>query len=172
MRGGREGADLGGIGAAVDGDPDVAAAGAGRAAQHVRDRELVERAREHGRLVLRLLHQLGDDARAVLAIEVEAQQPVPTGGIREADRPWRGRRRGAEPVEAGVAVAVQPAVGVADHRAHLVARAQAARELPRLPELGACGCKYRIVRYSGRHSEASREGWWNFLSSNLLAWQR
>ncbi|GAB7302374.1 hypothetical protein MAFF212519_02240 [Clavibacter michiganensis] len=135
----------------------------------MRDRQLVERAREHGRLVLGLLHQLRDDARAVLAIEVEAQQPVPTRGIRETDRPRRRRRRGAQLVQPGVAVSVEPAVGVADHRPNLVPRAQAARELPRSPKVGTCGCKYRIVRYSGGHSEASREGWWNFLSSNLLA---
>ncbi len=170
--GGREGADLGGVGAAVDGDPDVAAAGTGRSAEDVRDRELVERAGEHGGLVLGLLHQLRDDARAVLAVEVEAQQPVPAGGIRQSDRPRRRRRSGAERVQPGVAVPVEPAVGVTDHRPHLVAWTQAAREIPCTEEIRVFGCMYRIVRYSDGHSEASREGWWNFLSSNLLAWQR
>ena len=73
----------------------------------------------------------GETRAGFFAVEVEAEQPVRAGLIRQPDRPRRGRGSRPYLVEEGVGVLTDAPIGVALHDPHPVARRQKTRQLPR-----------------------------------------
>ncbi len=110
--------------AALGGDPDVPAAGRGRFADQMRD---VVGGKEGAECVAVVGRGLGF---VDLGVEVEAEKPECALLVSESHAPGGTGRMRAEPVQVGVLVGVELAVGLADHDSYLVAGADLAGQLP------------------------------------------